>query len=231
MDRIKVASGELTNAPALVRFARLGKPVLLSTGMATLDEVGRALELLRANGAVGITLLQCTSLYPAPPVALNLRAMQTMARHFGLPVGFSDHSHGDQAAVAAAALGASVIEKHYTLDRSLPGPDHAASLEPSELATMIHKLREIGAMLGDGRKVPTRDELATATLVRRSWHAARDLGAGAFLGHGDAVLKRPADGLAPFESPFGRTLIRAVAADAPLTAADLADPRIDKAAV
>lgn len=231
MDCIKVASGELTNAPALVRFARLGKPVLLSTGMATLEEVGQAVGLLRASGAADITLLQCTSLYPAPPAALNLRAMQTMARHFGLPVGFSDHSLGDHAAVAAAALGAAVIEKHFTLDRKLPGPDHAASLEPRELAAMIAKLRETETMLGDGRKIPTRDELATAALVRRSWHAARDLSAGAVLGVADAVLKRPADGLAPSESPLGRTVIRAVAADAPLTAADIADPRIDKAAV
>ena len=231
MDRIKVASGELTNAPALARFARLGKPVLLSTGMATLDEVGRAIGVLRANGAADITLLQCTSLYPAPPAALNLRAMTTMAERFGLPVGFSDHSLGDHAAVAAAALGATVIEKHFTLDRKLPGPDHAASLEPGELAAMIRKLREIGAMLGDGRKMPTRDELATARLVRRSWHAARDLAAGMVIAADAVVLKRPADGLAPEASPVGRTLIRAVAADAPLTAADLADPRIDKAAV
>jgi N,N'-diacetyllegionaminate synthase len=231
MDRIKIASGELTNAPSLERFARLGKPVLLSTGMATLDEVGQAVDLLRANGAADITLLQCTSLYPAPPAALNLRAMQTMARHFGLPVGFSDHSPSDHAAVAAVALGADVIEKHFTLDRGLPGPDHAASLEPSELAAMIAKLREIGAMLGDGVKAPTHDELATAALVRRSWHAARDLPAGTVIAADAVVLKRPASGLAPEMSPVGRTLIRAVAADAPLTAADLAAPRFDKAAV
>ena len=231
MDRIKVASGELTNAPALARFSRLRKPVLLSTGMATLDEVGRAIELLRVSGAADITLLQCTSLYPAPPAALNLRAMQTMAARFGLPVGFSDHSLGDHAAVAAVALGATVIEKHFTLDRKLPGPDHAASLEPGDLAAMIRKLREVGDMLGDGNKVPTRDELATAALVRRSWHAARDLPAGTVIGTDAVVLKRPADGLAPEASPVGRTVIRAVAADAPLTAADLANPRIDKAAL
>jgi sialic acid synthase SpsE len=230
MDRIKVASGELTNAPALKHFARLGKPVLLSTGMATLDEVGRAIELLRTS-APDITLLQCTSLYPAPPIALNLRAMQTMAARFGLPVGFSDHSLGDHAAVAAVALGATVIEKHFTLDRKLPGPDHTASLELGELTAMIRKLREIEAMLGDGVKAPTRDEVATAALVRRSWHAARDLSAGTVIGADAVVLKRPADGLAPEACPVGRTVIRAVPADAPLTAADLADPRIDKAAV
>jgi len=230
MDRIKIASGELTNAPALARFARLGKPVLLSTGMATLDEVGGAVDHLRDNGAADITLLQCTSLYPAPPDALNLRAMTTMADRFGLPVGFSDHSVGDHAAVAAVALGATVIEKHFTLDRTLPGPDHAASLEPVELGSMIRKLREIGAMLGGGSKLPTADELATAALVRRSWHAARDLPAGTVVGPEAVVLKRPANGLAPAECPVGRTLVRSVAADAPLTAADLADPGIGRAA-
>lgn len=154
-----------------------------------------------------------------------------MATYFDLPVGLSDHSLGDHAAIAAVALGATVVEKHFTLDRSLRGPDHAASLEPGELAGMIRKLREIGAMLGDGRKVPTRDELATAQLVRRSWHAVRDLAAGTIIAADSIVLKRPADGLAPEASPVGRTLVRAVAADAPLTAADLTDSRIDKAAV
>lgn len=222
MDRVKVASGELTNVPALAHFARFGKPVLLSTGMATLDEIGRAIEVLRANGAADITLLQCTSLYPAPPAALNLRAMQTMARRFGLPVGFSDHSLGDHAAVAAVALGASVIEKHFTLDRTLPGPDHAASLEPAELAAFVAKLHATTLVLGDGVKRPAPGELETAQLVRRSWHAARDLPAGAVLSAGDLALKRPATGLEPHIDLVGRRLARARAADEPIRPADLA---------
>ena len=154
MDRIKVASGELTNAPALARFASFGLPVILSTGMATMDEVDSAVAELRGGRAGDITLLHCTSLYPAPPETLNLRAMTALAERFGLPVGYSDHSLGDYAAVAATALGATVIEKHFTLDRNLPGPDHRASLEPDELASMIAKLGKTAAALGDGTKRP-----------------------------------------------------------------------------
>lgn len=216
MDHIKVASGEITNAPALERFARLGLPVLLSTGMATMDEVEAAVATLRGGGTTDITLLHCTSLYPASPGTLNLRAMIAMADRFGLPVGYSDHSLGDHAAVAAVALGARVIEKHFTLDRSLPGPDHRASLEPDELSAMIRKLGETAAMLGDGEKKPAPGEAETAALVRRSWHAARDLAAGTVLAAEDLVLKRPADGLAPGACPAGRRLAVALQADEPV---------------
>ncbi len=222
MDRIKVASGEITNLPALRRFGALGLPVILSTGMATLAEIEAAVATLRAAGAGDITLLHCTSLYPAPPATLNLRAIPAMAAQFGLPVGYSDHSLGDHAAIAAGALGATAIEKHFTLDRGLPGPDHAASLEPDELAAMIRKLRDLSAMLGDGDKKPAPGEAETAALVRRSWHAARDLAAGTVLAGDDLTLKRPADGLAPACGLVGRQLRVAVGADAPITAADLA---------
>lgn len=223
MDRIKIASGELTNGPALTGFAALGLPILLSTGMATLTEVERAVGLLQAGGAESITLLQCTSLYPAPAETLNLRAMNTMAEQFDLPVGFSDHSLGLHASVAAAALGASVIEKHFTLDRTLEGPDHAASLEPGELGQLIAMLRDLPSMLGDGVKAPAAAEADTAAVVRRSWHASRDLAAGEVVEVADVVLKRPANGLDGWESPAGRRLVRAVAANSPLMAADLAD--------
>lgn len=220
--RIKVASGELTNTPALEHFAGLGLPVLLSTGMATLDEVEQAVEMLRNGGAQDITLLQCTSLYPAPMDQINLRAMVTMGEHFGVPVGYSDHSMGDHAAVAAVALGATVIEKHFTLDRNLPGPDQAASLEPAQLAAMIEKLKETAIALGNGEKRPGPDEAKTARLVRRSWHAARDLVVGHVLGERDIVLKRPADGLAPSVRLVGRKLTVARSADAPITHSDIA---------
>ena len=224
MDRLKVASGELTNTPALARFAALGLPILLSTGMATLDEVADAVEVLTSHGASDITLLHCTSLYPAPVAALNLRAIDTLARRFGLPVGYSDHSPGDHAAIAAVALGATVIEKHFTLDRTLPGPDHRASLEPDELAVMIRKLRETAIALGDGVKAPAPGEVETARLVRRSWHALRPLAAGRMLTADDVALKRPADGLPPACSPVGATLGRPLSVDAPVTAADLVVP-------
>ncbi len=223
MDYIKVASGELTNAPALRAFGGLGRPILLSTGMATLDEVGEALATLEAAGADEITLLHCTSLYPAPIETVNLRAMVTMAETFGRPVGYSDHSLGDHVAVAAVALGACVIEKHFTLDRSLPGPDHAASLEPDELAAMVGRLRETAAALGDGVKRPAPGELETAALVRRSWHAARDLAAGTRLTVEDVVLKRPADGLAPDRSPVGRKVKSDLRADDPVSSEMLGD--------
>ena len=221
MDRIKVASGELTNAPALARFAGFGLPVILSTGMATMDEVDSAVAELRGGGARDITLLHCTSLYPAPPETLNLRAMTALAERFALPVGYSDHSLGDYAAVAATALGATVIEKHFTLDRNLPGPDHRASLEPDELASMIAKLGKTAAALGDGTKRPAPGEADSARLVRRSWHAARALAAGARLSESDVMLTRPADGLAPADSPIGRVLDRPLSAGAAIRARDL----------
>jgi len=221
MDRIKIPSGELTNEPMLRALARFRLPVILSTGMATKAEVGRALSVLRRAGAKDVTLLHCTSLYPAPANAINLRAIETMRRAFGVKVGYSDHSLGDHVSIAAVALGASTIEKHFTLDRALPGPDHKASLEPDELKAMIVRLRETAAALGDGVKRPARGEAAVAQLVRRSWHATRDLPAGAVLAKGDVVLKRPADGLAPRTTPFGRRLKRARRADAAIRAGDL----------
>ncbi len=222
MQWLKVPSGELTNLPLLREFARQQLPILLSTGMATLDEVGAAVSTLDAAGAKAITLLQCTSIYPAPPETLNLRAMVTMRERFGRPVGFSDHSADDHAAIAAVALGACVIEKHFTLDRHLPGPDHGASLEPDAFAHMVRRLRETLRALGDGDKRPAEEERDFATLVRRSWHAARNLAAGELIAENDAVLKRPADGLAPDFQLVGRRLVRARAADAPIRAGDLA---------
>ncbi len=221
MDRIKIASGELTNVEALRTFAGFGLPVILSTGMTTLDEVGAALAVLAAAGGDDVTLLHCTSLHPAPPETLNLRAMVTMAERFARPVGYSDHSLDDYASIAAVALGARVIEKHFTLDRTLPGPDHQASLEPDALAAMITRLRQTVTALGDGEKRPAPGEIETAALVRRSWHAMRDLVAGAVVGGSDVVLKRPADGLDPASSPVGRTLVNPVDAGAPVRAGDL----------
>jgi sialic acid synthase SpsE len=222
MDRIKIASGELTNTPALARFARTGLPVLLSTGMATLAEVEDAVRVLREHDARDIILLHCTSLYPAPPDSLNLRAIGTMARQTGLPIGFSDHSLGDHAAIAAVALGATVIEKHFTLDRNLPGPDHRASLEPDELAAMIRRLRDVALALGDGIKAPAPGEAETARLVRRSWHVVRDVPAGGRLAPADVALLRPEGGMAPAREVVGHVLVRAKTAGSALLSTDLA---------
>ena len=221
MSAIKVASGELTNSPALRHFASFGLPILLSTGMATLEEVRRATSVIAEAGGRDVTLLHCTSLYPAPSDSLNLRAIATLREALGYPVGYSDHSLGDHAAIAAVALGASVIEKHFTLDRRLPGPDHRASLEPDELAAMVVRLREVHAALGDGIKQPVPDELEIARLVRRSWHTTRALPAGARLGTADLVLKRPANGLPPDKDPSGQVLRTALDADKPVCPGDL----------
>lgn len=222
MPCIKIASGELTNTPALVHFAGFGKPVLLSTGMATMDEVVDAVHTLRSGGATDITLLHCTSLYPAPPSSINLRAMVAMRDHFGLPVGYSDHSEGDEVTIAAVALGATVIEKHFTLDRGLPGPDHKASLEPRELTAMVRQLRNVTTALGSGIKEPDQAEIEMARLARRSWHATRDLKSGAVLAPGDVTLKRPATGLPPRQTPVGRMLATDIPADAPIYANNVA---------
>jgi len=221
MDRIKVASGELTNRPALERFAQLRLPILLSTGMATMDEVEDAVRVLVEAGAGEITPLHCTSIYPAGADTLNLRAMVTMSEKLKRRAGYSDHSLGDYAAIAAVALGAVVVEKHFTLDRTLPGPDHPASLEPDELASMIDKLHMTAQALGDGVKRPVPEELETATLVRRSWHASRELEAGQKLTHDDLVLMRPAAGLAPADCPAGLILCNNIGVGMPITHSDI----------
>ncbi len=221
MRRIKVASGELNNLPALARFAASGLPLLVSTGMATLDEVRLAFETITKNGAADITLLHCTSLYPAPMESVNLRAMVTLRETFGVPVGYSDHTLGDHVAVAAVALGACVIEKHLTLDRALSGPDHTASLEPAEFAAMCVRLRATALALGDGVKAPGAAELEVAQVARKSWHAAADLAAGAVLAPADVCLKRPATGLSATRSPVGYRLKIARAADEPIREADI----------
>jgi len=204
----KVPSGEITNLPLLRQLARKGRPLILSTGMATLDEVAEAVEALQSAGAAQLTLLHCVTEYPAPYAEVNLRAMQTLQSAFGLPVGYSDHTPGIEIAVAAAALGAEVIEKHFTLDRSLPGPDHAASLEPDELRQMVSAIRHVEAALGTGIKVPAPCELPNMAVARKSIVAARSMPAGHTLSDGDLDIKRPGSGLAPklLPSLIGRTL-------------------------
>lgn len=222
MKRIKVASGEMTNNPALERFAAMGLPVVLSTGMADDGEIDAAVAVLRKAGASAITLLQCTSIYPAPVELTNLNAMVAMGTRNRVPYGYSDHTLGDHVTIAAVAMGATVIEKHFTLDRALPGPDHKASLVPAELSSLVHRIRDVEKALGNARKAPGAEERATAALVRRSWHAARSLRAGTALTHDDVALKRPASGLPPSFRIEGRRLTRDLAPDQPIMAADVA---------
>lgn len=214
--RLKLPSGELTHRALVEHACATGLPVLLSTGMATLAEVQETLSWARAvrGTLAGITVLHCTSAYPAPDTALNLRAIATMREALGLPVGYSDHSTGIEAALAAVSLGATVIEKHLTLDRTLPGPDHAASLEPAEFAAMVQGIRRITPMLGDGLKVPRPEEQDAARVARRSIVAAVDIPAGAKLQPAMLACRRPATGIPPgdWDRVVGGTARAAIAA-------------------
>jgi N-acetylneuraminate synthase len=177
----KIPSGEITNLPLLRHIARKNKPMIVSTGMSWLGEVEAALHAIASEGNDAVAVLHCVSNYPASPSDINLRAMATMSDAFRIPVGYSDHSSGIEIAIAAAALGATIIEKHFTIDRKLPGPDHVASLEPDELREMIRAIRAVEAALGDGIKRPAPSEANTADVARRSLVAAKAIAAGTVL--------------------------------------------------
>jgi N-acetylneuraminate synthase len=210
----KISSGEITNIPFLEHIARKRKPILLSTGMADMSEVETAVRRIRAQGNDDIVLLQCVSNYPADPADVNLRAMATMASACNTLAGYSDHTLGNEASLAAVALGACVIEKHFTLDRKLPGPDHKASLEPDELKALVRSIRIVEATLGNGIKKPAPSEENTRQVARKSLVAASDLVAGTRLKQDMIAIKRPGTGLAPAlrDTLVGRTLNTDVAA-------------------
>ena len=193
----KVPSGELTNLPFLAHVAHKDRPMLISTGMAGLGEVETAVQTVERAGNQRFVLLHCVSEYPAEPSRVNLRAMDTLAQAFGVPVGYSDHTTGITTALAAVARGACVLEKHFTLDRGMTGPDHAASLEPHELAELVREVRSVESSLGDGRKQPTAAEADTAAAVRRSLVAAEAIAAGAVITDAMLTTKRPGTGLHP----------------------------------
>lgn len=218
MPIIKVGSTEVTHPQLLEHVGRKKRPVILSTGLSDLPEVREAVASLRRGGAVDITVLQCTSQYPAPDEEMNLRAMVSLREALGLPVGLSDHSTGSVAAIAAVALGASVVEKHFTHDRSAPGPDHKASLDPAELAEFVRSVRRAEAMLGDGIKKPTPSELRNRDGIRRSVVAARDLPAGTLLERAMLACKRPGGAVAPrdLDQLVGKRLKRALSEDEPV---------------
>ena len=196
---MKVSSGQVTNLPFLRHVGALGTEIILSTGMATLAEVETAVEVLVAAGTrrEAISILHCTTAYPTPFADVNLRAMVTMREALGVPTGYSDHTLGIEVPVAAVALGATIIEKHFTLDRGMEGPDHSASLEPDELAAMVRAIRNIETALGDGVKRPARSEGANTPLARRSIVAARAIRKGEVLTADAITVKSPAIGLSP----------------------------------
>lgn len=219
----KVGSGELTNLPFLARLARRGRPLLISTGMADMAEVATAVDAVMAAGGPSLALFHCVSSYPARPEDANLRAIETLRRAFGVPTGWSDHTPGTELALAAAAAGASLVEKHLTLDRAMPGPDQRTSLEPDEFARMVAGIRAVTDALGTGDKVPVEAERAIAAVARRSLHWVRDLPARTTITDEDLTSLRPGTGLPPGRGVdvIGRTTARAVAAGTMIVAIDV----------
>lgn len=223
---IKIDSAAVIYFSLLRKAAGCKLPVILSTGGSTLGDVETALRVLADNGDPPVVVLHCTTAYPTPPDQINLRAMSTLAAAFGTPVGYSDHSEGIEVPIAATALGATVIEKHFTLDRTLPGPDHKASLEPDELAAMIAGIRKIETALGDARKRPTALERENMKLMRRSLVAERDIRAGETFTTDMLAFKRPGAGLGEdmIGVVVGRVAARAIAAGDAVTWPDIGGP-------
>jgi len=232
MKRVKIPSGELTNEPFLSFLAKKDVPLILSTGMASMDEIKRAVAVIgnarKEAGLVSplsdmLVILHCTSNYPAEYSDVNLRAMQSIADETAVPVGYSDHTLGLAVSTAAVALGATVIEKHFTLDRSMPGPDHKASLSPEELASLVRQIRDVEKALGSSEKKPSASELPVRDVVRRSVTAARTLSAGTVIKSDDLILLRPGTGITPAELPLvvGKRVLHKIAAGSTLKWSDL----------
>ena len=226
LDIVKIPSGELTNLPYLKLAAQLFKKVILSTGMATLEEIGDAMEVFSAAGiaATDITILHCNTEYPTPMEDVNLKAMLQIAAVYGTAVGYSDHTLGIEVPVAAVALGATIIEKHFTLDRTLPGPDHAASLEPLELIAMTSAIRNVElAVSGSGTKEPSRSEIKNIAVARKSIHLSRAKSPGDLLCAEDFEMLRPGDGISPMrmDEIIGRSVKRRLDAGHKLSIDDL----------
>lgn len=216
---LKSPSGEIDNLPFLAELAAANRPIILSTGASNLDEVEVAVEAVAA--APALCLLHCVTAYPCPIEESNLRAIMTLSSRFRIPVGWSDHTAGSVTGIAAVALGAAVLEKHFTLDRGLSGPDHRASSCPPDFAAYISGVRETEAALGTGEKRPTDAEEENLPLIRRSYHARRDLEPGHVLSDEDVALLRPAHGLTSRQPVVGRRLVRRVPAGQPITVEDL----------
>lgn len=221
---MKIPSGEVNNLPFLSYIARKKKPIILSTGMSYLGEVERAVQTIREAGCSEILLLHCVSNYPADPVDANLRAMQTMASAFRLPVGYSDHTEGVEAALAAVALGASVIEKHITLDRNLPGPDHISSMEPDAFRILVRQIRVVESAMGTGVKKPAASESGTRQVIRRSLALRQAMSSGQIIERHHLTALRPATGIPPEHANLvvGRHLVRGLSANSLLAWQDLA---------
>lgn len=195
----KIPSGEITNLPYLVKIAKTNKPVILSTGMCTMDDIEAAVTVLRNNGCSNITLLHCTTEYPAPFNEVNLRAMNTLKEKFNVQVGYSDHTKGIEIPIAAVAMGATIIEKHFTLDKNMEGPDHKASLNSLEFKLMVEAIRNIESAMGTGEKKPTESEKKNIAIARKSIVASRDISKGEIFSKDNITTKRPGNGISPMK--------------------------------
>lgn len=215
VDMIKVPSGEITNYPYLRAVGRSRKKVIMSSGMSTLDEVRNAIDVLKSNGSTDITILHCNTEYPTPFGDVNLRAMLTLKEELGVPVGYSDHTRGIEVPVAAVAMGAVVIEKHFTLDKNMEGPDHRASLEPHELQTMVRAIRNTELALGSGQKEPSESEKKNIDIVRKSIVAKKPIMRGEIFTEDNLTTRRPGVGISPmcWEDIIGKTAGRDFGAD------------------
>ncbi len=223
MPVFKVASGEINNWPLLRRIAGKGKPIIMSTGMADMGEVAAALRMIRDAGNEEVVLLHCVSNYPADPADANLRAMGAMEAAFNVPIGYSDHTEGVDVSLAAVALGACVIEKHFTLDKGMPGPDHAMSIDPQELKQLVDGVRTVTAALGSGTKETRPSEFIMRDIVRRSIVPTRDLEVGDVLDASLLKTVRPGTGLPPemLDQVIGKRIKRRIPADQMLTLEDI----------
>lgn len=225
IDLFKIPSGEITNFPYLQKIGSLNKKVIVSTGMCVLSEIEEAMNVLINAGTLkeNITVLHCTTDYPTAMQDVHLRAMNTIAKHIGVAVGYSDHTLGIEVPIAAVALGATIIEKHFTLNNNLPGPDHKASLEPEALKAMVKGIRNIEEALGNATKQPSAAELKNMLVARKSIHLASNLGKGHVLSNEDLVMKRPGDGISPMqlEHVIGKTLRTVLLAEHKLSWEDL----------
>lgn len=199
MKRWKIPSGDITNLPYLIKIAKLGKPVILSTGMSTMNDIRSAILVLKENGSGDITVLHCTTEYPTPYEDVNLKAMNAIQDEFDVPVGYSDHTKWIEISIAAVALGATVIEKHFTLDRNMEGPDHKASLEPDELKTLVSVIRNVEIAIGSGVKQPAESEKKNMAIARKSIIAKRNIAKGEIFTEENLTVKRPGNGISPMK--------------------------------
>lgn len=210
MKRWKIPSGDITNLPYLIKISKLNQPIILSTGMSTMEDIGLALNTLRNNGSSDITVLHCTTEYPTPYKDVNLSAMLTIKNEFNVPIGYSDHTRGIEVPIAAVAMGAKIIEKHFTLDRNMDGPDHNASLEPDELKAMVSAIRNIEAAMGDGEKKPSESEKKNIVVARKSIIAKTNIKKSEIFTEENITVKRPGNGISPMKwfEVIGQTALR-----------------------